>query len=257
MKFLKIGVTEFSEMSIFSEVFDNFDAISLSKLNPAYINTRLCSSDWKEELHQLVIQRYAEFESNSNDCENPFILISNLNDELVRIAPPFDQEFVNKCNSVLDYLTIKVIEKSNEMISLELKKSAESHLSYLTERINDKLYWTEDQMDLITRSHFKFLKDEYLNIIKNISTEDVYIKIYEGNYGIIKKQMDEDKIKINEIFKPFIEKINQKKNPEKKDIKLKIKEGANYRMKETENLKEIKVTIEVNKDLKSEIEQDF
>ena len=69
--------------------------------------------------------------------------------------------------------------------------------------------------------------------------------------------MDEGKIKINEIFKPFIEKINQKKNPEKKDIKLKIKEGANYRMKETENLKEIKVTIEVNKDLKSEIEHLF
>lgn len=46
-------------------------------------------------------------------------------------------------------------------------------------------------------------------------------------------------------------------NPVEQDIKEDIQKGTNYAMKEIENLREIKVTVQVNQDLKSEIEQDF
>ena len=53
-------------------------------------------------------------------------------------------------------------------------------------------------------------------------------------------------------------KLNENKNvPKQKDILEGMKKGTNYSMKETENLKEIKVTVEVNSDLESIIEQDF
>lgn len=81
--------------------------------------------------------------------------------------------------------------------------------------------------------------------------------IYEDNYDVLENQIKNDKVIINSIFKEFFDKINIKKNPKKQDIKEDIKKGTNYSMKETENLREIKVTVQMNKDLKTEIEKDF
>ena len=55
----------------------------------------------------------------------------------------------------------------------------------------------------------------------------------------------------------YIENINFKKSIKEQYVREKMKMSTNYAMRETENLKEIKVTVEVDGDLKDEIEQDF
>lgn len=97
----------------------------------------------------------------------------------------------------------------------------------------------------------------FYDIIQLTSSEKIYNIIYEENFDIVEIQMKKSKEKLNEIFKPYIEKIKIKKNPQEQNLQEKIKKGANYCMKETENLREIKVTVQIKKDLKSEIEQDF
>lgn len=130
-------------------------------------------------------------------------------------------------------------------------------MDYLTKKINSKFYWTEEQMHLMINAHIIFLKNEFFELIKWNSNEKKYNMVYEDNYDVLENQIKNDKVIINAIFREFFDKINIKKNPEKQDIKEDIKKGTNYSMKETENLREIKVTVQMNKDQKTEIEQDF
>lgn len=48
-----------------------------------------------------------------------------------------------------------------------------------------------------------------------------------------------------------------KREEKRKEIKEGFKKGTNYAMKEAENVREIKVTVLVGKDLKTEIKKDF
>lgn len=112
-------------------------------------------------------------------------------------------------------------------------------------------------MHLMINAHIIFLKNEFFELIKWNSNEKKYNMVYEDNYDVLENQIKNDKVIINAIFREFFDKINIKKNPEKQDIKEDIKKGTNYSMKETENLREIKVTVQMNKDQKTEIEQDF
>lgn len=60
-----------------------------------------------------------------------------------------------------------------------------------------------------------------------------------------------------ELFNDFDKKMEMKREEKRKEIKEGIKKGTNYAMKEAENVREIKVTVLVGKDLKTEIKQDF
>lgn len=130
-------------------------------------------------------------------------------------------------------------------------------MKYLIKKINSKFYWTEEQMNVMLNTYVDFLKNEYFDIIRWNTKEKIYDMIYEENYDFVENQIKTDKNKIDELFQIFIDKINTKKNTVEQDIKEDIQKSTNYAMKETENLREIKVNVQVNQDLKSEIEQDF
>lgn len=127
----------------------------------------------------------------------------------------------------------------------------------MIKKINSKFYWTEEQMNVMLNTYVDFLKNEYFDIIRWNTKEKIYDMIYEENYDFVENQIKTDKNKIDELFQIFIDKINTKKNTVEQDIKEDIQKSTNYAMKETENLREIKVNVQVNQDLKSEIEQDF
>lgn len=112
-------------------------------------------------------------------------------------------------------------------------------------------------MNVMLNTYVDFLKNEYFDIIRWNTKEKIYDMIYEENYDFVENQIKTDKNKIDELFQIFIDKINTKKNTVEQDIKEDIQKSTNYAMKETENLREIKVNVQVNQDLKSEIEQDF
>ena len=65
------------------------------------------------------------------------------------------------------------------------------------------------------------------------------------------------KLKIKKLFSSFEEKMKKKQKSKEKDIMQSVKKGTQYVIKETENLREIEVTIKADSDLKSVIEQDF
>ena len=123
--------------------------------------------------------------------------------------------------------------------------------------MNQKYYWTKEQMGLMKIAHQKFLEEEFYNIIKIISFGKELDMIYADNIEILDKQKINDNSIIDKIFKPFVEIIEIKNKSKEKDFKESIESGTNYVMKETEHLREIKVTVHLNKDLTSEIKQDF
>lgn len=90
-----------------------------------------------------------------------------------------------------------------------------------------------------------------------ISNNKNTIEIYEESIDILEKQIIQDKNKLNEMFKASIDNISRKETVTKCDVKSFFDKGTNYMLKETENLKEIEVAIEVGEDLKSVIKQDF
>lgn len=246
-----------NECSKFSEVTANFENISLFKMNPTYIRIRIYGSQWKDELKNMVNMRNLEIISNSSKEENAFHNVSKLSNELAQITPSIDTDFSNECNLILYPLESIGIKKNRSLYSLELQKSAESELECLKKRITGNVFLSEEEIDLFTKTHFNFLKTEFFDIIKISCEEKIHNIIYQENYDILENQMKADKEKINNIFKSFIEKNKIRKNIKEQDVKKKIQEGANYCMKETENIREIKIVIQTKKDLKSEMKQDF
>ena len=240
----------------FSDLLKNFTCFSLFKFSPLYVRLKF-KSNWKEELKQIILKRYSEFERKKVGEGSSFQLISDLKDEVSAISPVIDEEFNNEISTIFNELKSEGNKKNRDVYEKELLNSSQIYLDYLKDKINSKFYWTEEQMDLMLNTYVDFMKEEFLDIIKLNSTEQIYNMIYEDNYDIFETRIKEDKVKINEMFKSFIDKINTKKNPKEQDIKEDIKKGANYAMKETENLREVKVTVQINQDLKSEIEQDF
>ena len=96
-----------------------------------------------------------------------------------------------------------------------------------------------------------------MNIIKILSDEKIYSFIFSDNHDILDAQIKNDKEKIKKLFSSFEEKMKKKQKSKEKDIMQSVKKGTQYVIKETENLKEIEVTIKADSDLKSVIEQDF
>ena len=69
--------------------------------------------------------------------------------------------------------------------------------------------------------------------------------------------MEKDKKLFDGIFRNFKTNIEQQNSSVKYNVQKDAKKGTNYLLKETERLREIKVEVQINKDLKSEIDQDF
>ena len=115
----------------------------------------------------------------------------------------------------------------------------------------------KNQIELIKTSHEYFLHNEYLDIIKGITTSGVFNIVYEDNYDVVINQIEFDKSNLAKIFEKY-EKDNEKlKQSIKKDILESTDKSLNYTMRETEHLREIKIIVESDDDFESQIPQDF
>ena len=119
-----------------------------------------------------------------------------------------------------------------------------------------KHFWSEEQIDLIIRSHVTFLEEEFNRIIQSKYNDSIYDIIYEHNISILNDQINEDKEKLLIEFKSFFEYIKIKQNVVPQDFKVSGLKKTNYILKEKEVNREIKISIEAGK-LESEIESDF
>lgn len=112
-------------------------------------------------------------------------------------------------------------------------------------------------MRLLVNNHIKYLKDEYFKIIHLACEENQLQKAYIDMVSILEMRIEEDKNNIEEIYKSFIQKIDLHRKTLESNTQELFLQGSNYSMKESENTREIMISIEIDKDLESEIEQDF
>lgn len=179
--------------------------------------------------------------------------------EVLMAVPNDNTYFINDCIAITKLLDNK--EFCNETIRDTLRENlqicADSHLLCIEQSINQKYFWTYQQMADMIRSHKIFIKNEFLSIINCLFEEKLIETIFTFNFDVLEKQLLKDKIRIMDAMQPFIDKIKIKNCPKVQDLRNTMKEGTNYAMKETENLREIRVEVQIDKDLTDVIPQDF
>lgn len=245
------------DFSSYEEIKNNFIYIKYFMINSLYIHLKsLDQESFITELKKIISERYEMIKSSST-AKSLVNIMGELQEEFSLVPPSYDDNFLSQCYSVINEMIREENMANKDKIQNELKISADSHLNYLKDSMNQKYYWTKEQMGLMKIAHQKFLEEEFYSIIKIISFGKELDMIYANNIEILDKQKINDNSIIDKIFKPFVEIIEIKNKSKEKDFKESIESGTNYVMKETEHLREIKVTVHLNKDLTSEIKQDF
>lgn len=146
---------------------------------------------------------------------------------------------------------------NRNQLKIELQQSANNNLEYLNYQLHQRYFWTYEQFETIRRTHLSFLDDEYFNIIKIIGSSNLLSSLYENNLDILNDQIENDENLLKDIFSPYIKLIEMKNNPKEEEFEEVKRKGTCYIMKETESIREVKVTLEMKDDLKTIIEQDF
>lgn len=192
---------------------------------------------------------------NNHDEEKS---LKQLQEEISIYFPKFDYEIINECNSIIYKMKSNFIVHSKKIIKRELKKSSNRLLSDLSKKIKEKNDWSEGLIEIISNSHIQLLKNEFFNIVKlNFGNDESFFMIYEENLNLLEKRIKKDIKKINKYLKKAIENSKIRENVKISDFQNEIRKNTNYMLKETENIKEIKVSVEVGEEIDSLIEQNF
>lgn len=250
------------EVSTFNDIKKNFRFTKLTKIGSKYINLKN-DKKWEEQLFKLIHNRYSLLEvDDTMNCQYITIL-AKIRNEILKYTPSIDIQFQNKCDEILSEIRTSKSKDYFISFSNEIENSSELNLIYLHQIINNEKFWLENEKDNLKNSHVQFLKEEFLNIIKMIYPNDVIKSIYEEYKTILYDQIQNDLNVIDKYFIKFTKKqalnqINKCAGIQKmNDIKNIKKRGTNYAVREAEHTREIKVTVQVNSDLTSEILQDF
>ncbi|KAK8854159.1 hypothetical protein M9Y10_016716 [Tritrichomonas musculus] len=245
--------------NIIDDLDQNLNCIRYSQISESYINLKLKGPSWREELNQIIRQRYnmIKLSENQTKKESWFNLLSKLTDEISKISPFYDDEFNNECSLIISDIQKEKCKKEQSMLKAELKISSDQHLKFIEKTMKKKDFWNEEQMLEIKLTHERFLHEEFYSIIKLTCPENTYSIIYEENIDVLNHQKNSDDDQIKKIFEKYVEINKIKSNTKEESLQEDINKGTNYSVRETENLREIKVTVQINRDLKSEIEQDF
>lgn len=228
-----------------------FNKISINQTqNEQLINETINSIS--SEKSQLNEETSNSTDSNETDKSQINKETSESTSSEKSIKSQFNEETSNSTDS--NELQLKVSEK----IISELKKFSDKHFNDIKSQLGKKQFLTEKETKMIEKSHILEIKNAFLNIIKsNIDDLDAAINFYKSNLNILDSQIEEEKFRIHNIIEDFMQSFAKKKEIIEKDLRELSKQGMNYIMKETENIKEVEVIVDINQDLKTVIEQDF
>lgn len=237
--------------SSFRDSFCNFDFIQISDLTNSYVKVK-SRNKWKPKLKKLIHERFRQLKQNNLDGLNDLSLTIKLNKELIKIRPSIDIEFTQECNLILDDIRNRIIKKNEDIFIQELKQSSLNSIEYLTALIQKADFIPSDKKKSMKDSHDSFLRNEFFDIIKALYPKDAIVHVFNKNSSILENQIEIDKEALKNIFKKY-----SPKNDEKVvNLIDSIREGTNYTIKETENIREIEVVVEAG-NLEKVIKQDF
>lgn len=180
-------------------------------------------------------------------------LIKLLSNEINIIIPKFDKFCLEKCREAILNREKNVF---NEILVKETEISSRNNLKYLSKIIDDQIYITPQMKVNYMNNHLNFLKEEFYSILKTMCDKNIFIQLYQDNYYIIANQYDKDIKIINQMIGDI--ETRNAMSIRRKTVKLtyKLKSATNYTIRETENVREIKLMVEAGC-LKDAIDQDF
>ena len=233
-----------------SLIEEKFLSIELSRISRIYIYLKN-EKDWETQLEKIINNKYKIIKENQKNQKDVNKILLQLNLEVDSLSPFFDTDFKNKCQRILNDIRKKNSEK-NGTLKIGLKKSSEENLRYLKQVINNNYDWTKEKRNDLIESHVQFLKEDFFQIFKKTYLNDDINKYYKECISILNSQIQSDKVELIEYFNIIIKST-------KKEVRNKstLNRGTNYTIREVEHKKEIKVTVEVDGELKNEIAQDF
>ncbi|KAK8887857.1 hypothetical protein M9Y10_038916 [Tritrichomonas musculus] len=248
-----------NDNSLKTDIIKNLTFIEMFRFTIFYLEVRN-DTNWKNKLKTLINQRYAYLEDYYEKQFTYFISFKKISNEVTSIAPFCDNEFNDECSHIINEIFYSnITRKKQNKLADELKLSSEENLDCLTQLINDEYYLSNEDKKNLLDNHIQFLKREYFAIIKKYYPMDFFVTIYSDNIKILEGQIEND-ISIFSNIKNKYEIENEKDKAEdnkKSKIDDEKRKGTNYVMRESESVREIKVSVLVSKDLKTEIEQDF
>ena len=181
-----------------------------------------------------------------------------------RIQKNFDDHIPQYCQFMRILSKIIIDDKrynkkdDSNMISKMLENTKKNFMEKVKEQFNRKQIWTETEIENVTDKLNCLLRKEFFNATKKLATNDEdQIDMYQYHIKDLEFALSNSN---NDIKNLFMECFNQMETKSSvKPIKFDdaTNQGANYIVKETENIKEITVEVEINNDLKTIIQQDF
>lgn len=241
--------------SRFLETKNKFNCLQLANMSSKYIDYK--NFNKISQLSKILSDRIYLLENKQklkSRGEMNMNILTLLYEEINMFTPKFDIDFQSCAEDQLSYIRKETSQHNKSYFKSQLNLSSKSNLMKIEKLIKNKHYISKDQAERIIRSHQKFLKNELFNIIKSNCNDSALITVFDDNYDILKEQISNDLLKINDLFNKIFEK---REKIDKFDPIEDSKKKTNYVLKETENLREIKVSIEIGEDLTSVIEQDF
>lgn len=222
-----------------SEIINNLNCINIMcNMSSLYISIKQSPSSQPSIIDSIIRQRYEKLDNN-------FDLLN----EIENYSLQFDIQFKKESGLVAK----KIGKEKCRLFSSELKIEL-GNVNYI---IQNRFYWNRQELEGIQRDHISFLEEEFLNIIKILCGDKDCGFFYEENIEILNQQIENDKLRFQELFSPYMKLIETKENPKEEDFLDAKNKGTSYILKEKENVTEVKVAIEMDTDLKSIIKQDF
>ena len=183
--------------------------------------------------------------------------MSKLHEEFTTFSPLTDKDFRVECSTNYSLMRKTFTTVNDNSVVDELRKSSEKNLEILQKYLTDENYWTKNQISNMIDSNTRFLKKEYFSIIKSIADPKLFPLVYQDNKEILDAQIKESNEKIKKFAEKILDKFKKKNDVIDVDAEESSKKGTNYTLKETENLRELKIEVKTADKLETVIEQDF
>lgn len=240
-----------------SIMINNFRCINdVSHFSSKYLDFNDNYDEISVTIKNCITSRYESMKLADKNSD-PLLHLSLIQNEVNAFSPKFDLNFRNNCQNCIEEIEKAENSIDCEKLRKELNKSATEKLEYFNYQLHQRYFWTKAQLERIRRTHLNFLETEFVSILKIIGNPNITGYLYEANKNIRIEQTEIDENRLKGIFEPFEKRLIQKYSKKEQTFDQVKRKGTSYIMKETENIREVKVTLEMNTDLKAIIEQDF
>lgn len=212
--------------------------------------------DYQEELKKCINIRYGQLLKESNGEQNELEILSKLKKELIQSCPLVDDSYNNSCNACIKESIDEIISRNGGYMSRSLRTSSNEHLNYLGQVINNEKYWTDDEKDWIKKNYINFMENEFFTMIKIYYTEIYRVHAFEKIKPDFDKIVEEGIQLIDQKFVEFKNNLDKNNKQKTVDLDVTMRSATNYTIKETENVRQIKVEAQ-SSNWEDEIGQDY